>query len=53
MAKCCPFLIIAVCSANPQGGVDCLEEGCQLWDVGLYECVGSGCGLVPRENRKV
>lgn len=59
MSKLCPLLIIGASGENPRGSMDCQEDLCQMWcDATLDHEDGSpiylaGCGLMPKENRKV
>lgn len=31
----------------------CVEEDCALWDEGVFDECYAGCGLAPRESRRV
>ncbi len=46
--KLCPFI-------HPFEGQlwHCCGEACQCWDEGVYDKYEAGCGMVPRENRRV
>jgi len=59
--KLCPFLTIARSGAS---GEDCIGSQCQLWceekdtisdshGQTSYLKYRSGCGLMPKENRKI
>jgi len=49
--KLCPFKPpkSEACAEGPE----CYRERCACWDEGVYYRYWSGCGLVPRENRRV
>jgi len=50
----CPFMMIAhAAAADGRYSTECIGSVCRLWDPGIYEKYEAGCGLVPRENRRV
>lgn len=64
--KLCPLRMIGASGANPRGSMDCIGEDCQMWCKGddgpgwhIVAMNGipcgyrSGCGLMPKENRKL
>lgn len=51
MEKICPFLSMAT---DPlEDWSMCREDACALWDKGVFDKYEEGCGLVPRENRRL
>jgi hypothetical protein len=60
MTKICPFLLIAGCSENQKGGIDCIKDKCEMWCLEIEEITKNkknrhyraGCGLISKENRE-
>ena len=58
--KLCPIWAASAAIEKSEGPRECIEDLCQMWCLEEYK-VGSdrylayraGCGLMPKENRKV
>ena len=61
--KLCPILAASAAIEKSEGKCECIEDRCQLWcdegkwtvfdSMGKPEGYRSGCGLMPKENRKL
>jgi len=49
----CPFKAGISIEMQQMGYATCDKENCQLWDQGVYDKYNPGCGMIPRENRRV
>jgi hypothetical protein len=57
MKKICPFLVSSAVMGGAQSLSECAEDGCQMWCQeeadGHHLIYRSGCGLMPKENRRI